>query len=455
MSVGESKSLIRSLDDKQDRRFDLSSLYLSLLFTAIAIGLLFVAVKSASTYGRFIPTVVLEGDYLIGLIWGAVLLVTLLLWPATSKERGVLLALWSVRLATTLIAMLIYENQYDFLDSYSYFAESRSLSDGILIDDLAFGTRNVTYLFASVWEVLPHSFHALKVTCAYAGLVATFLFYRAWQLSVGAEQVTPLWILGLTPSLLFWASVLGKDPIVYLGIAMATWGVVASWKTGRLQARLVFVAGVVLMSLIRPWMGPIVVAALGIASIVRPRSRLSRNLWIVVSAGSIAVTWYLTGGITAMLASIDVFAALEAISSSWAIGGSASTNVLSFSSVGDIVRFLPLGAFTALFRPLPGEIGGAFGLAAGLENLILLLLVLWAALRLVRVRWEFPMVFCICMIVVWTGLYAFLSYQNLGTAVRFKLQVMPFLIAVVGMAWHSGTTSTAAESKSAISDLTS
>jgi hypothetical protein len=40
---------------------------------------------------------------------------------------------------------------------------------------------------------------------------------------------------------------------------------------------------------------------------------------------------------------------------------------------------------------------------------------------------------------IWTGVYAFLSYQNLGTAVRFKAQILPVLFllyATVGIAPH-------------------
>ncbi len=394
-----------------------------------------VAVKSAGVFGRHIPTHLLEEDYLIGLLFGAALALTIIWWPARPEERKVLLYLWAARMVTTMLLMLVYENQYDFLDSYSYFAESRGIAQGIYVEDAAFGTRNVTYMFAGLWYVIPPSFHALKIFCAYLGLIAVFIFYRAWRLAMPGNSLTPLWILGLTPSVLFWSSVLGKDPVVLLGIAIATWGVMRQWRYGGAAAWGVVILGIAVMSAIRPWMGPIILGAIGLASLLRPSSPAARWVWLGLGVLAIAIGYVLYGNYADEIAKFSMLEALETVSSSWAIGGSASTENLAFSSPADVIRFLPLGAFTALFRPLPGEIGGAFGLAAGGENLLLLGLMLWATWRVLLTRWNFPLMFLICAITLWTLLYAFLSYQNLGTAVRFKLQVMPLLMALIGYAW--------------------
>lgn len=398
------------------------------LFVSVAVG-------GAGVFGRHIPTRLLEQDYLIGLLFGCALGLTIVWWPAQPRERVVLLWLWAARMVTTLLLMLVYENQYDFLDSYSYFAESRAIAQNVYMEDLAFGTRNVTYLFTALWYVLPPSFHALKVLCAYSGLIAIFIFYRAWRLVRPGESLLPLWVLGLTPSVLFWSSVLGKDPPVLLGIAIATWGLARQWRDGGMAPWLAVLAGIVLMSVIRPWMGPIMLAAIGMASILRPSSPAARWFWLITAALASAAALMLYRRFADVLAGVDLLGALETVSSSWAIGGSAATQPLAFGSLGDVLTFLPLGAFTALFRPLPGEIGGAFGLAAGAENLLLFALVVWAAWRLLFRRWDFTVLFVICMIAFWTLLYAFLSYQNLGTAVRFKLQVMPFLMALIGFVW--------------------
>lgn len=392
-------------------------------------------VGSASVFGRHIPTHLIEADYLIGLLFGLGLFVTIIWWPSRPQERTALLYLWAARMLTTMLFMLVYENQYDFLDSYSYFAESRSLSQGLYVEDAAFGTRNVTYTFASLWYLMPPSFHALKLACAYVGLIAVFIFYRAWRLAVPGDSLAPLWILGLTPSVLFWSSVLGKDPLVLLGIALAAWGVLRHWRHGGAAPWLAVLAGIVLMSVIRPWMGLIILGAIGLASLLRPTSSTARWVWLALAVAALVGGYVLLRLFGEEIAKFSMLEALETVSSSWAIGGSGAKQPLTFSSPADVIRFLPVGGFTALFRPLPGEIGGAFGLAAGGENLLLLGLMLWAAWRVLGMRWNFALLFVICVIALWTPLYAFLSYQNLGTAVRFKLQVMPFLMAFIGFAW--------------------
>ncbi len=102
----------------------------------------------------------------------------------------------------------------------------------------------------------------------------------------------------------------------------------------------------------------------------------------------------------------------------------------------DALKFLPVGFFTALFRPLPGEVMNPFGMLAGLENLLLLGL-LWRAIRAwTREVWRDELVvWFLSYVVVWGILYAFISPQNLGAAVRFKVQALPqllFLLVYVG-----------------------
>jgi hypothetical protein len=73
-----------------------------------------------------------------------------------------------------------------------------------------------------------------------------------------------------------------------------------------------------------------------------------------------------------------------------------------------------------------------FGLMAGLENA----LVLWLLFRAVSGgnlnRLAEPLVAWIAAtIVLWAAVYGFVSYQNLGTAFRFRLQVLPLLLLLL------------------------
>src|SRR2546427_12210921 len=71
----------------------------------------------------------------------------------------------------------------------------------------------------------------------------------------------------------------------------------------------------------------------------------------------------------------------DALARALAMGGSGQEPAQPLTSVGSVVTFLPLGLFTALFRPLPGEVPNAFGGMAGVENVARLLFAAVAALR--------------------------------------------------------------------------
>ena len=398
-----------------------------------AIAFLSIVVGAAINTGGNIPTEALERDYLTGLVWGIALTATIFWWPASREERVALLGLWGARLFVTLVAMLLYEQQYDSLDSYTYFAESRDIALTGYVPDEAFGTKSVPYAFFPLWYVLPPSFHALKVSCGYLSLIATYIFFKAWRVADGDTSVRPLWVIGITPSILFWSSTVGKEPLIYMSIAVATWGALTLWRDSSARGGLALFAGLVGMFFIRPWIPVLFGLAVATAFVIRPTHRWIRGVAFVVGLVVFGVAWFFATDIVGITEQGRLLSAVELVSSSWAIGGSAN-EAIAFTSFSDIILFIPLGVFTALFRPLPGEIGGAFGLLAGLENTMLLILLLWSFVQLLRSNWQFPLIFALAFIVWWSGIYAFLSYQNLGTVVRFKLQVMPFLIALIGFA---------------------
>jgi hypothetical protein len=413
------------------------------LLVAIAAAVMFInlVLRAAIDFGGNIPTVFLERDYLIGAIWGGVLAISIRWWPVTPKERSVLLKLWALRLVVTLLAMLVYERQYDFLDSYSYFAESREIAINDFVSDAPFNTRNVTYAFSWLWYVLPPSYHALKVSCAYIGLVGVLVFFRSWRLVADETSTWPLWVIGLTPSVLFWSSIIGKDPLIFLAIAVATWSTMKLARNGGMGELLALLLALVAMFFVRPWMVPVFGLAVATAFVVRSKHPYVKIGAAVIGLLVIAVAIYFVREVLGIQEEDRLIAAIGIVTSAWSVGGSATESV-PFNTASDVVYFMPLGVFTALFRPLPGEIGGLFGLLAGIENALLLIAIAWSLARLVRRAWEFPVVFALAMLVWWCSLYAFLSYQNLGTAVRFKLQVMPFMLALVGFAMAARGAST-------------
>jgi hypothetical protein len=121
------------------------------------------------------------------------------------------------------------------------------------------------------------------------------------------------------------------------------------------------------------------------------------------------------------------------VAQDWAQGGSGEQIQGGLSSSVDILEFLPKGAFTALFRPLPGEIPSAFGILASVENVILLWLLGLGLFRkgFLQLAKDPLLQWAAVTVFVWSMVYGIISYQNLGTAVRFKLQIEPLLLLVL------------------------
>lgn len=380
--------------------------------------------------GIFAPDV--ASDYVKGVLWAIVLAGSILCWPVSRAERRALLWLWLVRCVVTLGFMLLYEWNYASLDAYGYFHASELPEYDWSRVRLGQGTpltESLAWLHA---RGLVASYHALKVSWSMIGLVAVFVLYRAASAAFGERRLSVLIGLSCFPSILFWSSTLGKDPIVLLGIGLFAYGVTLWLRTSRLTSLGWSAFGLLIAVGERLWLGPILLSPLVIVALTKVRG-LWRKLSVVVLAAVAFV---------ALLAPIREYLAVEALSDSlqvlaassqsWAEGGSAQLLSTDLSNPVALLAFIPRGMVAALFRPLPGEIMNPFGILAGLENLVVLGL-LATAVR--RAHWrqlaDPVLVWAIGFVIVWAVVYGPISYQNLGTAVRFRLQVLPIMLLVL------------------------
>jgi hypothetical protein len=404
----------------------------ALLLTGSAAGLL---VPAAADFvvaaGRNVPQPEMAGDYLRACFWALVIGVLLLYAPVRQGERAALSALWLVKCGLALGAMLFYEHHYRELDAFWYFRETldRQFADQPI--RFGWGTENVAVLADRVARLVGRSYHSLKLVFAAIGLAAVFLFYRAGVRLSGRDDPRLLVVLGLVPTVLFWSTILGKDPVVLLGIALYCWGVVGWQRTGRLRYLPAVAAGLLLAALIRLWLAPILLVPLAwlvIRAELRPGRRL---LYGVLTAACLLFALAQFAAWFQLESARDLLETTNRISRAWAVGGSGQQLDVEFNSVGRAIAFLPVGMFTALFRPLPGEVWHAFGLLAGLENLGLLVLLGVAAVRFRRAHWRDPLV-----------QWGFCWWQS-GPPVRFrvvpepgrrgspKLQVLPVLVGLL------------------------
>ena len=375
-------------------------------------------------------------DYYIGFITAIVLGGLIILWPISAEYKVPLINIWIIKVFIVLGAMLIYEHKYGAgggLDSFSYFLVSRvnEFSVGGFIHGA--GTQNIKNLARFYQLYMPDSYHAMKVTWAYIGLIAVFLIFVAAKKVYAEADYKLLYLLGLFPSILFWSSILGKDPIVLFGMSLYILGVIGFYVERNVFYLLLICLGIYITSFIRIWYAPILAIPLTILLISMPLSLPYRIVIIGMLAYGIGLSLEIFSESFNIGSLAQLVATSDRISQSWAgDGGSGLAIEGGIGSVSSTLGFMPLGMFTALFRPLPGEVLNIFGLLASLENLAVIWMLI-LSIRRTRLReLAHPiLLWAVVLVLVWAAFYSVASYQNMGSAARFKLQIVPVLLLLL------------------------
>lgn len=381
--------------------------------------------------GSNIPSGNVFRDYAAGVLWAFGLGLSILLWPIRHPHKVMLLKAWVIKCVVALVVMLPYEGQYSILDCWMYFSHAH---DGatILLSPLAGGADLVVALGALHLKIGPDSYHAMKLSFSMIGLLAIYIFFLSAELLVRTPSHKAFWILFLYPSVLFWSSILGKDPVILLGIALHIWGLIniaVREKYGYFGAALV---GLMMASAVRIWMGPILL----IPALLMITFRIRHIGWRIAISTTVMVALAVLGFATLNRLALDkaanVVEATQMLNRGWEKANSSLKLDMELNSVSDVLLFAPESVFIAYFRPLPGDVPHVFGMMAGLENLGLLIFSVVAVLRL-RPRYFRNEIFlwAIALLAIWGAAYGLVAYKDLGTAVRFKLQIIPVMLGVI------------------------
>jgi len=370
----------------------------------------------------------LTTDYAAGVIAALVLLALIYFWPVPAAHRRALFFLWLLRLGVTLGVMLPYEAHYG-LDASMYYLSGMALNDPVALLEFGAGTQNIRALVGLLSNIT-ESYSAQKVIFSYVGLIAVYIFYRAATICLGQDKIVILYALGLLPSLLFWSSILGKDPIVLLGIAIYCYGVAGLIVRQKMSMLAYVVIGLLIASFIRIWLGVIFATPLIVTYVMSGRSSaLTKLIFLLIAIPGFLLTLQGFSENFSLETAQDLVIRTDQISGAWAHGGSAQQIEGGFTSIPSMIAFMPIGAFTALFRPLPLEVLNPFGLLAGLENIYILGLFVVGLMRYGLGCFRQPiLLWALVTLLVWGSAYGFASYQNLGSAFRFRVQVAPILL---------------------------
>ena len=243
------------------------------------------------------------------------------------------------------------------------------------------------------------------------------------------------WVL-LLPSLCFWPSSVGKEGPMLLALGLATYGYARGWAT---RGGLYLALGGTLALAIRPYVAAFLLAALGMAEVLRRRGEAGkvRSLF-VVSGAALAVSQ------VAQMYGVNAFEIEEvsefvgAVTDMTAQGGSQIDAVEGIASV-------PYGLVNVLFRPFLWEASGFLGFLSALE-LALLWGFIWLRRREIRASltlWsQRPTLRLGVSLTLMLALGYGVSYFNLGILARQRTLIWPFLLMVLAIESRVVTRST-------------
>ena len=127
---------------------------------------------------------------------------------------------------------------------------------------------------------------------------------------------------------------------------------------------------------------------------------------------------------------------LNTFSHNFSFGGSR-TDTYDYTTLSDYFYYFIPNTFTTLFRPMLFDITNPFTLVSACENIVLFLLCIkYIVLNIHNLVKNKYIVFLLFYIFSWLLFYVMVSPGNLGTAVRFKLQVIPIILMVIGYSIH-------------------
>jgi len=405
--------------------------------------------KLVEVLGHRIPQKDVQADYIKGLVWAVLLGSTIVIWPIRSQDKKALLWVWSVKCFVMLGFMLFYEYYYQ-TDAFGYFSGSKHDISEWETMEIAGPSSAVVIIAWLHNHSFFNSFHATKVSFGMIGLVGIYIFYRSVVAFLRKEKLGLLYIFAFFPSILFWSSILGKEPIVLLGIAFYCYGVIKWVRVGSFVYIFFSLLCIYLMSFFKSWMGVILVFPMFISTLTVPMKnrKIKMAAIIVLSLASLFFVNQFSKHFN-IKSSEDLTTQANVKSYNFARGGSSigvdkvesiampnkekseDMDRIKFNSLGEMILYIPQGIFTVLFRPLPGEVYNVFGFLAGIEDSFILILF---ALAMKRLRWRELLdpivIWAILLIVLWASIYGFVGF-NLGTVCRYRLQILPVFLGLL------------------------
>jgi hypothetical protein len=261
--------------------------------------------------------------------------------------------------------------------------------------------------------------------------ISSICFYRAYSITFPESEHRRRYALLIffLPSLLFWTAGISKETVMYVSMGVAAYGA-ARILTHRSGGLLLLALGSALGLYVRPQELLLFLAAVGAATLFRPRTRKGLGgirrvgvmiLQVLLLLAAVALTHKVRGGVT----NLSTISANNAAAST---SGTSASVPYSTSPAA-----YPRDLYAVLLDPLPITAHGAGQYVAAVENSILVVLILMSLRRLryaARAAFQRPYVMVAILYIV-TWIYAFAALSNLGLIDRERVLMLPFLLVLL------------------------
>lgn len=306
-------------------------------------------------------------------------------------------------------------------DASMYFADNNYFYEEV---GFGYGTLFVTYIVQALKRLVGGTFldyFLLFQTISFFAICILLRILEEIYREIGIEQ--PLWsyALPLMPGLHFWTSAIGKDGFLLFGVCLTIW---AAMNIRRRY--LAMLAGLIVMLVIRPYIAPVGILALGGAIFFDRGTHFAFRILIV--AISLVGLGFAIGSVEQTF-SVDVTNA-DAVSE-WLTIHEEVTQDVDTGGGSAVYGSYPFKLMSLLFRPMFIDAENIMGLAASVENFIFLMLfgylvfrlrtTLMLARRLIFVRYTL-------MLAAGIALLLALVYYNIGLGLRQKTMFVPAIM---------------------------
>ena len=332
-------------------------------------------------------------------------------------QKGVLIYIWH----SVFCLLYVSYSLSNPSDAVGYYQDSLQYQDSFGV-----GTKFVN-LFTSIFSsYLGFSYLGCALVynlIGYIGLVAFYGVLRKAVLNKSKNMHRLALLCVFLPSVSFWSSGIGKDALSFLAIGLALWATLNSKKG---MGYLIF--AFLVMVLVRPHIAAVMLGAYSVSFMFDRRVSIIPRILLGVISISFCIV---------VLPFAVEYAGLGDVQNSSDIGGyidaRQGSNLDGGSSIDIVSMSFPMKLFTYLCRPLPFEAHSIFAFAASLDNILLLLLILFGVQAMVKKN---PSSVYANRLFLWV--YLFLTWAvlaettaNLGIAMRQKWMFAPVLIFLI------------------------